>query len=107
MSIEAVKEFSKIAKYDSEIQKSLESAKDLESLISLSIKLGSHKGFSFTANDVEKYYSQSINMVRPTLTDKRALNLAQDRDVTSTSICKGLPYLAYQMCLKLNLSKEK
>jgi hypothetical protein len=84
MSIEAVRQFNQIAEDDPEIKKSLEAATDSESLINLAVELGSQRDFIFTA-------SRSFD----------SFNMASANDV-NPSPCSGLPYLARQICLKLN-----
>ena len=52
MSIEAVREFNQIAENDPKIQQSLEATKDTQSLMNLTVELGSEKGLRFTSNDL-------------------------------------------------------
>jgi hypothetical protein len=103
MSIEAVRQFSQIAEDNLEIKKSLESATDLESLINLAVELGSQRDFSFTVKDVETYYSEeSINAKRVIPKATKLLTSSMREDAPTPSPCSGLPYLAREMCLKLN-----
>ncbi len=105
MSIEAVKQFSKIAENNPEIKQSLEATTDKESLINLTIELGSQRDFSFTANEVETFYKESMNTKR--VISRASMSFASFAVVNMASNlesnpCSGLPYLARQICLKLN-----
>ncbi|MBJ7296380.1 MAG: Nif11-like leader peptide family natural product precursor [Dolichospermum sp.] len=104
MSIEAVRQFNQIAEDDPEIKKSLEAATDSEGLINLAVELGSQRDFIFTAKEVETYYQESTNTKRAIWTASRSFasfNMESGNNA-NPSPCSGLPYLARQICLKLN-----
>ena len=103
MSIEAVIQFSRLAEDDLEIQQSLEATTEPKSLIDLAVELGSERGFSFTSNDLEQYYDEESRNVQG-FTPRNAVFLATSRSVNTPDpgVCDGLPFLARQMCLKLN-----
>ena len=102
MPIEAVRQFSQVAEDDPKIKKSLEAATDLESLINLAVKLGSKRGLSFTAKEVEAYYQESTNTKRVIWKANMSFASVSSLIDLKPSPCSGLPYLAREMCLKLN-----
>jgi membrane-anchored protein YejM (alkaline phosphatase superfamily) len=55
MSIEAVRQFNKIAETDLEIQNSLEPTTDVQSLMDLTVIVAAERGFSFTSEDLAEY----------------------------------------------------
>ncbi|WP_019502198.1 Nif11-like leader peptide family natural product precursor [Pseudanabaena sp. PCC 6802] len=122
MSIKCVRKFSQIVENNTEIQKSLEAKTDRESLINLAVQIGSEIGLSFTADEVNEYYteerrkieraSNSIfpailsNTIRFLQTTISAFPLAGGMRVppvdTASSICDKLPqHLARLICEKV------
>ncbi|TRU46407.1 MAG: Nif11 family protein [Microcystis aeruginosa Ma_QC_Ca_00000000_S207] len=103
MSIEAVREFNQIAENDPKIQQSLEATKDTQSLMNLTVELGSEKGLSFTSNDLEQYYAEESRIV-PEISLRNVMFLTRPSKASKSDpeVCDRLPYLARQFCLKLN-----
>lgn len=103
MSIESLEQFSQIAEDDPSIQKSLEATTESKSLINLAVELGSERGFSFTAKEVETYYrEESIKAQRVIPKTTKSLARSMGESESNPSPCSGLPYLARLICLSLN-----
>lgn len=103
MSIEAVIQFNQIAESDPEIKQSLEATKDTQSLMNLTVELGSEKGLSFTANDLEQWYAEESRIV-PEISLRNVMFLTRSANESKSdpSVCDRLPYLAREICRKLN-----
>lgn len=103
MSIEAIRQFNLIAENDPDIQKSLEATTDPQDLMNLAVELGSEKGFSFTAKDMEQYYAEESRKVpEVSLRNVKFLARLSSEIESDPRVCDGLPFLARQICLKLN-----
>ncbi|MDB9412747.1 hypothetical protein [Microcystis aeruginosa] len=103
MSIQAVRQFNEIAKSDLEIQNSLELTTDVQSLIDLTVIEASVRGFIFTSEDLAEYYSEESRR-RPEISLRNVLLLLTKQDAfrTDPEVCDRLPFLARQICQKLN-----
>ena len=71
--------------------------------MNLTVELGSEKGFSFTTKDMEQYYAQESRRV-PEVSFRNVASLTRPSNAieSDSSVCDGLPFLARQICLKLN-----
>ncbi|WP_376750886.1 Nif11-like leader peptide family natural product precursor [Microcystis wesenbergii] len=97
MSIESVRQFSQIAQDDTWIKNSLEATTDRESLINLAVQLGSERGFSFTANEVEEYFTEERGGISITFEEVFS-SFSLTRIDRTSSICSKPPYLARLIC---------
>ncbi|WP_422662059.1 Nif11-like leader peptide family natural product precursor [Pannus brasiliensis] len=113
MSIERVRQFNQIAENDSQIQKDLEATTDSKSLLGLIVKIGTERGFKFTAQDLDQYYlEESTNTSRGSANDRRFLAAYREMSTEESNPrpeesdpCERLPYLVREICR--NSVKEK